>query len=104
MVPFKVGDKCVCVDDSVSPTSIGGMYPQVWVNWPKEGVIYTIREIFAGKEGPAFLLEEIRNPLANFKDGRLEPGFAADRFRPLVSDSALEQFRALVPRKQPVEA
>lgn len=76
---FHVGQKVVCVRDSV-----GRMKP-AGVIMPVRDQIYVIRDIVRGFDGrhfrPGLLLEGLINPIGPYD---LEYNFDPDRFRPLV--------------------
>jgi hypothetical protein len=78
---FLPNQKVVCVDDRF-PLGIEQLFSEL----PKEGVIYTIRDIvpgigLTGEEGEtAVYLCEIKGPL---NAHGIERGFRADRFAPL---------------------
>lgn len=83
MANFRVGQKVVCVNAS-------GLGPSVGFGdeiMPKEGEMYTIREIGITLLGrPGCLLEEIVNQARRYDDDmpeRVEPMFLVYRFRPV---------------------
>jgi hypothetical protein len=54
------------------------------VNYPKKGVIYTIRDIISNKRGTYCHLEEIVNPIIQtLLEGTGETWFSCKRFREL---------------------
>ena len=79
---FEVGDKVLCVNDSIKAEmflSVINMY----VNWIKKGKTYTIREIYYNDDiVVGVLLEEIKNPIIFIKliNREQEPAFATWRF------------------------
>lgn len=90
------GQKVACVNDAFTPT-IRALYQQL----PVKNDIYTIREVFLGREKivrggetatVGLLLEELRNPPDPFHQGNQELGFSSERFAPLeeLPDKALE--------------
>jgi hypothetical protein len=81
------GQKVVCINDTFSPT-IRALYKQLPVTDP----IYTVREVFLGREKivkggetatVGLLLEELKNPPDPFHQGEQELGFTSERFAPL---------------------
>jgi hypothetical protein len=81
------GQKVICVND-VFPASVKLLYKQL----PTKDTIYTIREVFLGREKivrggdsatVGLLLEELRNPPDPFHQGKQELGFSSERFAPL---------------------
>lgn len=81
------GQKVICINDTFSPT-IKALYKQL----PVKDTIYTIREVFLGREKivrggdtatVGLLLEELRNPPDPFHQGNQELGFTSERFAPL---------------------
>jgi hypothetical protein len=102
---FNKGQKVVCIDDKFP---LGVM--ELFVAFPKEGKVYTIREVRAidmpenEKRGlpPVeirVLLQEIVNPKDT--DTGLERGFRADRFRPLeeLTEERVEEEPVLIGHK-----
>lgn len=93
---MNVGDKVVCIDDSVNPRVNMKLFP----NWVIEGEIYTVRRV-EGSFGtePRILLDELRNPINFFPElgGKAEPGFAGRRFVPyddyVLANSAVEEIK-----------
>lgn len=60
------------------------------------GQLYTVREIFLGSAGQLTIcVEEVSNPKSLFDIGYREPGFAAERFRPLVTPGQRQTVEAL---------
>ncbi|MGJ8726731.1 MAG: hypothetical protein ACSHYB_19450 [Roseibacillus sp.] len=78
---MNIGQKVVCVDDQ------NFLAPQLMEEFPKKGVVYTVRGSFPAidKYGHTenLLLEELSNPIA--KNG-LEHGFNQKRFRELQTE------------------
>jgi hypothetical protein len=81
------GQRVICINDTFSPT-IRALYKQL----PVKDNIYTIREVFLGREKivkggdtatVGLLLEEITNPRDPFHQGEQELGFSSERFAPL---------------------
>ena len=81
------GQKVVCINDSFSEF-VRHLYEQL----PVKGEVYTIREMFLGREKivkggesatVGLLLEELRNPPDPFHQGKQELGFSSERFAPL---------------------
>ncbi len=85
--PMIKGQKVVCVNDTFTPT-IRALYQQL----PVKHDVYTIREVFLGREKivrggetatVGLLLEELKNPPDPFHQGNQELGFSSERFAPL---------------------
>jgi len=81
------GQKVVCINDAFSAT-IRALYREL----PVKDNIYTIREVFLGREKivkggdtatVGLLLEELTNPPDPFHQGEQELGFSSERFAPL---------------------
>jgi hypothetical protein len=81
------GQKVVCVNDSFSE-----FVRQLYKQLPVKGEVYTIREMFLGREKivkggesatVGLLLEELHNPSDPFHQGKQELGFSSERFAPL---------------------
>ena len=81
------GQKVICINDTFSPT-VRALYQQL----PVKDTIYTIREVFLGREKivrggdtatVGLLLEELTNPQDPFHQGEQELGFSSERFAPL---------------------
>jgi hypothetical protein len=96
------GQKVVCINDTFTPT-IRALYKQL----PVKDNIYTIREVFLGREKivkggdsatVGLLLEELTNPPDPFHQGQQELGFSSERFAPLqeVPDEKAEKEEVLV--------
>lgn len=86
-VPMVKGQKVICINDTFSPT-VRALYQQL----PVKDTIYTIREVFLGREKivrggdtatVGLLLEELTNPQDPFHQGEQELGFSSERFAPL---------------------
>jgi hypothetical protein len=78
---FSVGERVVCVNDSPP----GPHFIQDFEHWITRGTVYTIRSVSQVMGMQRVLLEEVRNPPVFITGilGKAEPGFAAERFRPL---------------------
>ena len=81
------GQKVVCINDTFTPVILA-LYKQL----PVKGDVYTIREVFLGREKivrggdsatVGLLLEELKNPPDPFHQGKQELGFSSERFAPL---------------------
>ena len=81
------GQKVVCINDTFS-SAVRALYKQL----PVKDNIYTIREVFLGREKivkggdtatVGLLLEELVNPRDPFHQGEQELGFSSERFAPL---------------------
>src|SRR5471032_2885791 len=81
------GQKVVCINDTF-PEIIRALYQEL----PVKDDIYTIREVFLGREKivrggdtatVGLLLEELKNPPDPFHQGEQELGFSSERFAPL---------------------
>jgi hypothetical protein len=82
---FSVGDRVVCIDDSMQPEAVEHLKRLV-PNWVKKNNKYTIREIKTNRGiATGVLLEEIDNPIVFIElvGGFQEPAFAEWRFRKL---------------------
>lgn len=86
---MKVGDKVLCIDDSIGGIQNVIFLSQYIPNWPKAGKFYTIRDIvfIEEKKQLGLLLEELRNPILPNK--KVEPTFSTDRFVKPISDQEL---------------
>ncbi len=78
---FKVGDQVICIDDRKNHPRIDLDFQQ----WVEEGERYTVRATSMDLSGNyAVLLEEIKNPKIEIKEGPMkgwfEPRFSAKRF------------------------
>lgn len=89
------GQKVVCINDTFSAT-IRALYQQL----PVKDNIYTIREVFLGREKivkggdsatVGLLLHELKNPRDPFHQGEQELGFSSERFAPLNEVPAEEE-------------
>ena len=76
---FEIGQMVVCVDGGWR----GYPNPKRWPIMPRTGQIYTIRSVHERGNGPGVFLEEIITPKAQCTTGWDEPGFQANRFRPI---------------------
>jgi hypothetical protein len=79
---FKVGQKVVCVDDSVNPETARYMMLK-----PKSGEVYTVASIQTEPhiEGYGIRLEELPNQSIIWSDGdEKEWSFDARKFRPVA--------------------
>jgi len=80
---MKIGDKVICVDDSIKSgllEFVGYAYP----NWIKKDEIYTVREILPNDDiVPGILLEEVSNPemYIHLLGIEQEPAFRLSRFK-----------------------
>jgi len=85
------------VNDTFTPT-IRALYQQL----PVKHDVYTIREVFLGREKivrggetatVGLLLEELKNPPDPFHQGNQELGFSSERFAPLeeLPDEKIEE-------------
>ena len=81
------GQKVVCINDAF-PEIIRANYKEL----PVKDNIYTIREVFLGREKivrggdtatVGLLLVELKNPPDPFHQGEQELGFSSERFAPL---------------------
>lgn len=91
---WKVGDRVVCVDASNMDFRQGE-------ELPKQGSVYTIREIRDLGRGVAVRLNEIVNPPKVYRPGVMECGFFARRFRkvqPRKTDIAIFKAMLVNPR------
>lgn len=82
---FYLGDKVICIDDSMQPETVEELKKNV-PNWIKKDDEYTVRAILTNRGiATGILLEEIDNPVLYFKliGGFQEPAFAEWRFRKL---------------------
>ncbi|NTG07118.1 hypothetical protein [Rhizobium rhizogenes] len=100
MTSFRVGQKVVCVEDTVIPPDIiKGVYPIV----PIKASVYTIRDISIGElsKKPCLLFHEIPDEkIVCVLDGNewvCTPMWEADCFRPLVERKTdISQFKAML--------
>ena len=82
---FNVGDRVVCIDDSIQPEAVEEIKRTV-PNWVKKDQEYTIRGVNNNRGiATGLLLEEIDNPVIFIKliCKFQEPAFAEWRFRKL---------------------
>ncbi len=71
--------KVICINDEFEDRFL-----RLVPNTPIEGEIYTIRKKLVTRNGPAYLLKEIVNPLIDLNEEfKFEPSFHIDRFRDL---------------------
>jgi hypothetical protein len=89
------GQRVICVNDTF-PQIIRALYKQL----PVKDKIYTIREVFLGREKVVkggesatvgLLLEELHNPPDPFHETKQELGFSSERFAPLEEVPAEEE-------------
>ena len=99
---FSIGDRVVCVDDSMQPEIIQELKKNV-PNWVKKYNEYTVRAILTNRGiATGILVEEIDNPILYFDliGGFQEPAFADWRFRKLKPTEnmveVVEQVREMV--------
>jgi hypothetical protein len=91
---FQVGQVVVCIDDDGLPIPLHD--DEVARECPREGSVYTIRDVLRVQKHVGLLLEEIRNPPVQWKCGDLrELAFFARRFRPAKTTS-IETFKAML--------
>lgn len=79
---FKVGQKVVCIDDSINAECMDHMPLR-----PKVNSVYTVASIHVedGLDGYGIRLEELPNPSIIWSDGdEKEWSFDARRFRPIA--------------------
>ncbi len=74
---MKVGDKVLCIDGRFNHTWIVLLHVDAL---PKEGEIYTIRDVYFSEGLTRLHLEEVINDKVNTTDGIQEPGFLPCRF------------------------
>ena len=84
---FSIGQRVLCVDDSMQPHTVEELKKDV-PSWVKKGKKYTIRDIVDHDFVVGVRLEEVTNPTAFFKliNRVIEPAFASWRFRALQED------------------
>jgi len=89
---FEIGEKILCVDDSLQPHTIEELRQDV-PNFVKKGQQYTVRGFSDSDFVVGVLLEEIRNPLKYFRlvGGVREPSFALWRFEKIKTEEILEE-------------
>jgi hypothetical protein len=88
---FSIGERVVCVDDSMQPHTVEELKKNV-PNWVKKDDEYTIRAILDNRGiVTGVLLEEIDNPVLYFDKigGFQEPAFAEWRFRKLKPNESM---------------
>ena len=97
------GQKVICINDTF-PEFVRAIYKQL----PVKGKIYTVREVFLGREKivkggdtatVGLLLEELHNPPDPFHQGQQELGFSSERFAPmeeLPAEEAEEEDELLI--------
>ena len=71
---MQVNSLVICIDDENFPL----VAYMIGCKTPDFNIIYTVRSICSITGG--ILLEEIKNPTAEFKSGKLEPSFHPSRF------------------------
>jgi hypothetical protein len=90
---FSIGDRVVCIDDSMQLHTVEELKKDV-PNWVKKDEEYTVRAVLNNRDiVTGILLEEIDNPVLYFDKigGFQEPAFAEWRFRKLKpSESMVE--------------
>jgi hypothetical protein len=89
---FQVGQQVVCVNEKFSDDKY---WRQTVREFPKLRSVYTIREIRDGGNLVGFCFYEIKNPIALFAAGYLEPAFNVKNFRP-VKKTSIEIFEKLL--------
>ena len=89
---FEIGEKVLCVDDSMQPHTIEELKKDV-PNWVKKGQTYHIDGFNDFDFVQSVILREIRNkPIFFSLIGRVEePGFALWRFEKLKEDDVYSQ-------------
>lgn len=95
---MEVGQKVVCVDDSVSSPELMWSVMLNFQQWIKKDVTYTIREILNNDDIViGVLLKEIVNKPVYIKliDKTQEPAFGAFRFRELDEFEDLEAINSV---------
>lgn len=99
---FNVGDRVVCIDDTMQPHTVEELKRDV-PNWVKKDEEYTIRAVLNNRGiVTGFLLEEITNRPKYFDviGGFQEPAFGDWRFRKLKPTESLvevvEEVREMV--------
>ena len=88
---FNVGDRVVCIDDSIRPEAVEEIKRTV-PNWVKKDQEYTIRAVNNNRGiATGVLLEEIDNPVIFIKIicKFQEPAFAEWRFRKLKPNETM---------------
>ena len=95
---MEIGQKVVCVDDSVSSPELMWSVMLNFQQWIKKDVTYTIREILNNDDIViGVLLKEIVNKPVYIKliDKTQEPAFGAFRFRELDEFEDLEAINSV---------
>jgi hypothetical protein len=96
---FSIGDRVVCIDDSMQLHTVEELKKDV-PNWVKKDEEYTVRAVLNNRDiVTGILLEEIDNPVLYFDKigGFQEPAFAEWRFRKLKpSESMVEVVREVL--------
>ena len=85
---MNVGQKVVCIDDSIKPEAFLGTITN-FQQWVKKDVVYTIRDILHNDDiVTGILLKEIVNKPVYIKliNREQEPAFATWRFRELEEE------------------
>ncbi|QYM78946.1 hypothetical protein K0B96_16830 [Horticoccus luteus] len=89
------GQRVACINDTF-PAFVKAIYKQL----PVKGNVYTIREVFLGREKivnggdsatVGLLLQELTNPADPFMANKQELGFSSERFAPLEELPAEEE-------------
>lgn len=100
---FVVGQKVVAVGRKApaKPTRRSVPRPEgnaLGASYPEIGKIYTIRQINAWDDGVVVLLEEVCNRrFIGLKGSKIEPGFPAECFRPVIDRKTdISQFKAML--------
>lgn len=107
---FKTGQRVACINDDFEPW-VYDLYRAL----PKKDHIYTIRAMRVGRSNPEFtvnddaeikltgadfdllvLVDELINPDDPHSTAKLELGFRAERFAPLLEEPQHEEERELV--------
>lgn len=73
--------KVVCINDKFEP-HVAVLFKEL----PVEGSVYTIRDSFTTRNGPAYHLKEIINPKIELNGMFFEPSFHQDRFVDLENE------------------
>lgn len=97
MTSFRVGQKVVCINGEISDRELADFYRSEGIVFPRTGTVYTIRQILWLQEFYAIRLEEIVNPIVEYRAITLEHAFHVDRFRPVVERKTdISQFKAML--------
>lgn len=107
---FCTGQKVVCIDDRFDPWVF-----DLYCALPRKNQIYTVRAVGVGRSNPDFsindeaeikltgaefdmliLLHELHNPDDPHSSIKQELGFRADRFAPLLDETAEEEAHEVV--------